>query len=197
MHISSFLMTVLPLMVLASPWGQGYTPSIPAAAITTSCNDTIPGPTNSRYYNSTTTTTVSATLTTTPFISTTYSWNSSVTASVGNSTSSAGTSTINSTTTSSTTTIISVLPTESSVRNVVSVPFQVSAFQPRSEIHFSPMNARGQRFYLGGQPGSYCPFAPNTPRADGCPSGEATAFRDIGSLVSPSTIGNFSTIDPV
>lgn len=183
MHIS--LLTFLcPLLALASPWPQFGV----SASSTTSCNETGPWTTGGRNYNSTTTTTVSATSTFTPLTSTTSPyWNSTTTTTAINLTTSTSTST---TSTTSTT----LRPSESAVRNVVSAPFQVAAFRPGSVIHFSPMNARGQRFYLGGPPGSYCPFGPDSPRADDCPSGEVTAFRDIGSLVSPAA-RNYSRIN--
>ncbi|KAJ5670794.1 uncharacterized protein N7477_006157 [Penicillium maclennaniae] len=56
-------------------------------------------------------------------------------------------------------------------------PFSVMAIRSGSPIHYSQMNAAGQKFYLGGQTSSYCPdlegltcppqaIRPSSPRAE-------------------------------
>ncbi|KEF61781.1 uncharacterized protein A1O9_03351 [Exophiala aquamarina CBS 119918] len=55
-----------------------------------------------------------------------------------------------------------------------SLPFTVLAIRPGTPIHQLRVNADGQRFYLGGQPSTYCPK--RVEELGGCPPGETTAF---------------------
>ncbi|OGM45715.1 IgE-binding protein [Aspergillus bombycis] len=53
-------------------------------------------------------------------------------------------------------------------------PFNVMATRSASPIHFLPMTASGQKFYLGGETTSYCPIS------EGCPPGNQTVFAPGG-----------------
>ncbi|KNG87036.1 IgE-binding protein [Aspergillus nomiae NRRL 13137] len=53
-------------------------------------------------------------------------------------------------------------------------PFSVMATRSASPIHFLPMTASGQKFYLGGETTSYCPIG------EGCPPGNQTVFAPGG-----------------
>lgn len=64
--------------------------------------------------------------------------------------------------------------TTSSSQSRPTLPFGVVAIRSGSPIHFLPVNAAGQRFWLGGQPVSYCPST--VEEVGGCPPGDATAF---------------------
>lgn len=59
--------------------------------------------------------------------------------------------------------------------------FTVMALRSGSPIHFLPVQAGGQRFFLGGKPSTYCPtMVPN------CPPGNETVFIEGVALVSPT-----------
>lgn len=58
-------------------------------------------------------------------------------------------------------------------------PYGVMSIRSGSSVHLLPMQARGQNFYLGGSPATYCPQAPVTE----CPSGLDTVFAGLGALV--------------
>ncbi|KAB8233449.1 hypothetical protein ETB97_000718 [Aspergillus alliaceus] len=53
-------------------------------------------------------------------------------------------------------------------------PFGVMATHSASPIHLLPMNAAGQKFWLGGETTSYCPLPEN------CPPGNQTVFAPGG-----------------
>jgi hypothetical protein len=106
---------------------------------------------------------------------TTYTtvYNSTITVSVthttlttesGTSAESTSGSVINSSTTSTT----------SASHSRPTLPFAVIAIRSGSPIHLLPVNAAGQRFWLGGQPSTYCPA--RVEELGGCPPGETTAF---------------------
>lgn len=58
--------------------------------------------------------------------------------------------------------------------------FSVMAIRSASSIHYQPLNAAGQKFYLGGKTASYCPA-----QVSHCPPGNQTVFAPGGSsLVS-------------
>jgi hypothetical protein len=58
-------------------------------------------------------------------------------------------------------------------------PYDVMSIRSASPVHLLPMQARGQNFYLGGSPATYCPQPPVTE----CPSGLDTVFAGLGALV--------------
>jgi hypothetical protein len=58
-------------------------------------------------------------------------------------------------------------------------PYGVMSIRSGSPVHLLPMQARGQNFYLGGSPATYCPQPPVTE----CPSGLDTVFAGLGALV--------------
>jgi hypothetical protein len=62
-------------------------------------------------------------------------------------------------------------------------PFSVMAIRSGSPIHYSQLNAAGQKFWLGGETATYCPeVVPN------CPPGTQTVLAPGGgSLVSRET----------
>lgn len=59
-------------------------------------------------------------------------------------------------------------------------PYGVMSARSGSPVHLLPMQARGQNFYLGGSPATYCPQPP----VPSCPAGLATILGGLGSLVS-------------
>lgn len=58
-------------------------------------------------------------------------------------------------------------------------PFTVMALRSGSPIHFLTMNARDQRFWLGGKTSSYCP----TGVVPKCPPGNETVFVANGNAL--------------
>jgi hypothetical protein len=58
-------------------------------------------------------------------------------------------------------------------------PYGVMSIRSGSSVHLLPMQARGQNFYLGGSPATYCPQPP----VMDCPSGLDTVFAGLGALV--------------
>ena len=60
-------------------------------------------------------------------------------------------------------------------------PYTVFGYRQGNEDVHQYWNAGGERFYLGGSPGSYCPDA--VQQEAGCPPGNATAFIGLVSLV--------------
>ncbi|KKK18689.1 hypothetical protein ARAM_001193 [Aspergillus rambellii] len=52
--------------------------------------------------------------------------------------------------------------------------FTVMSSRSASPIHLLPMNAAGQSFWLGGEPGTYCPLT------SGCPPGNMTVLAGNG-----------------
>ncbi len=52
--------------------------------------------------------------------------------------------------------------------------FTVMAARSASPIHFLPLNAAGQSFWLGGKPSTYCPLP------SGCPPGNTTVLAGNG-----------------
>lgn len=64
--------------------------------------------------------------------------------------------------------------TTSSAQSRPTLPFSAVAIRSGSPIHFLPINAAGQRFWLGGQPVTYCPKTAQD--AGACPPGDTTAF---------------------
>ncbi|KAI9369309.1 hypothetical protein BJX61DRAFT_545698 [Aspergillus egyptiacus] len=57
--------------------------------------------------------------------------------------------------------------------------FTVMASRSASPIHFLPMNAAGQSFYLGGEPLTWCPLP-----SEDCPSSGQTVFAGNGAALS-------------
>ncbi|KAE8152403.1 hypothetical protein BDV25DRAFT_67183 [Aspergillus avenaceus] len=53
-------------------------------------------------------------------------------------------------------------------------PFGVMSSHSASPVHLLPMNAAGQKFWLGGETSSYCPIS------SGCPDGKYTVFAAGG-----------------
>lgn len=68
----------------------------------------------------------------------------------------------------------STTPTTSSSPSLPTLPFAVIAIRSGSPIHLLPVNAADQRFWLGGQPSTYCPA--RVEELGACPLGETTAF---------------------
>jgi hypothetical protein len=58
-------------------------------------------------------------------------------------------------------------------------PFSVMAIRSASPIHYSQMNAAGQKFYLGGTTSSYCPDLEGIT----CPPGNQTVIAGGGSAM--------------
>lgn len=58
-------------------------------------------------------------------------------------------------------------------------PFSVMAIRSASPIHYSQMNAAGQKFYLGGKTSSYCPDLEGIT----CPPGNQTVIAGGGSAL--------------
>ncbi|BCS18906.1 putative IgE binding protein [Aspergillus puulaauensis] len=56
--------------------------------------------------------------------------------------------------------------------------FTVMATRSASPIHFLPLNAAGQSFWLGGKPSTYCPLP------SGCPPGNTTVLAGNGAALS-------------
>ncbi|KAL2815618.1 hypothetical protein BDW59DRAFT_153715 [Aspergillus cavernicola] len=56
--------------------------------------------------------------------------------------------------------------------------FTVLASRSASPIHFLPLNAAGQSFWLGGSPQTYCPLS------SGCPPGNQTVLAGTGAALS-------------
>ncbi|PTU23511.1 hypothetical protein P175DRAFT_0500074 [Aspergillus ochraceoroseus IBT 24754] len=56
--------------------------------------------------------------------------------------------------------------------------FTVMSSRSASPIHLLPMNAAGQSFWLGGEPGTYCPLT------SGCPPGNMTVLAGNGGSLS-------------
>ncbi|KAL2868756.1 putative IgE binding protein [Aspergillus lucknowensis] len=56
--------------------------------------------------------------------------------------------------------------------------FTVMAARSASPIHFLPMNAAGQSFWLGGSPATYCPLPSD------CPPGDKTVLAGSGAALS-------------
>lgn len=69
-------------------------------------------------------------------------------------------------------------------------PYSVLSTRSGSPIHLRSMQARGGNFYLGGSPTTYCPQPP----VPNCPSGLATIFSGLGSLVSFNVLRCFPEI---
>ncbi|KAL4782527.1 hypothetical protein BJX76DRAFT_332507 [Aspergillus varians] len=72
--------------------------------------------------------------------------------------------------------------------NSASTPEQPAAFtvlaaRSASPIHYLPLNAAGQSFWLGGQPSTYCPLPSN------CPPGNTTVLAGDGASLSVSVPG--------
>ncbi|KAL2852991.1 hypothetical protein BJX68DRAFT_48648 [Aspergillus pseudodeflectus] len=61
--------------------------------------------------------------------------------------------------------------------------FTVMASRSASPIHFLPMNAAGQSFWLGGSPATYCPLP------SGCPPGDLTVLAGNGGSLSVTVPG--------
>lgn len=66
-------------------------------------------------------------------------------------------------------------------------PFGVIALRSASPIHLLPMNAAGEKFYLGGSTASYCPS-----NIDPCPPGTETVFANPDAMVSIPPILHFT-----
>ncbi|KAJ5290683.1 uncharacterized protein N7443_010936 [Penicillium atrosanguineum] len=64
-------------------------------------------------------------------------------------------------------------------------PFSVMAIRSASPIHYSQMNAAGQKFYLGGKTSSYCPDLEGIT----CPAGNQTVIAGGGSALDGEVPG--------
>ncbi|PKY04708.1 hypothetical protein P168DRAFT_137771 [Aspergillus campestris IBT 28561] len=75
--------------------------------------------------------------------------------------------------------LASAAPTAESAKDAAPEPaFGVMAVRSASPIHFLPMTAASQKFWLGGETSSYCPTPP-VPKED-CPPGTDTVFSPGG-----------------
>lgn len=74
------------------------------------------------------------------------------------------------------------LPTSNSpLKRDTDGAFTAIALRSGSPIHQLALNAAGSSFWLGGQPGTYCP----TTVVNDCPPGNITVFSNAYDLVSP------------
>lgn len=58
-------------------------------------------------------------------------------------------------------------------------PFTVTAVRSGSDIQYLSLEARGGKFWLGGDPGTYCPLTSGS-----CPPSTETVISGVNALVS-------------
>lgn len=69
-------------------------------------------------------------------------------------------------------------------------PFSVMAVRSASPIHYSQLNAAGQKFWLGGKTSSYCP----TEVVQDCPPGNQTVLGAGGNALVRDTDTAYITL---
>ncbi|EED19212.1 IgE-binding protein [Talaromyces stipitatus ATCC 10500] len=83
------------------------------------------------------------------------------------------------------------LPTAQEAKPDAAGPFSLMALRSASPLHFQPINAAGQKFWVGGSTSSYCPS-----NIDPCPPGTQTVFANTNGLDVEVPGGQAVYVDP-